>query len=221
MVEVEKFMARRIPKQKRSIATREKILAAGKTLFSRDGYHATSSKKIAREAGIAVGSFYNYFPDKKRLLMEIHREHVGRVHAMVSDALHSADLGHPETDARLIVKRIVDQTLKLHDFSPALHREISALIYTDPDFADMGRREENHAVQMLKELLALHPESLRISDLEAAARVVVLALEEVVHTIKIFGAPIEESRLLDALGDMVYRFLYEDDCGGMTRDRVQ
>lgn len=202
--------AGRTPKQKRSIATREKIVAAGKALFSRDGYHATNSKKIARAAGIAVGSFYNYFPDKKHLLIEIHREHVRRVHAMVADALHASDLGHPDTNARLIVKGIVDQTLKLHDLSPALHREMTALIYTDPDFAEMGRREEDHAVQMLMDLLAQYPEALRVSDLEAATRVVVFAIEAVVHSIKIFGAPIEEARLLGALGDMVHRLLYED-----------
>ena len=33
----------RIPKQKRSEETRARIIEAGKELFSRDGYHSTSS----------------------------------------------------------------------------------------------------------------------------------------------------------------------------------
>ena len=54
----------RVPQQKRSEQTRARILEAGKRLFMRDGYHSTSRKKIAAEAGVAIGSFYSYFDDQ-------------------------------------------------------------------------------------------------------------------------------------------------------------
>lgn len=49
---------------RRSAETRAKLLAAARTLFARDGYHAVRPQDIAREAGVAQGTFYQYFNDK-------------------------------------------------------------------------------------------------------------------------------------------------------------
>ncbi len=198
----------RIPKQKRSEATRAKIIEAGVRQFSKQGYHSTSSKKIAREAGIAVGSFYNYFKDKKQLLFEIQRLHAARVHEMVKGSLEELYRGSTDMDGLPLVRRMVEQALKLHEYSPELHREITALTYTDPDFAKMGREEDGRVIAIFMEIMSRQKDSLAVDDLEAAVMVVGFAMEAVVHSIKIFGSPIEEKRLTDALGDMIYRFLY-------------
>ncbi|MCP4675600.1 MAG: TetR/AcrR family transcriptional regulator [Deltaproteobacteria bacterium] len=197
----------RIPKQKRSEATRAKIIEAGIRQFSEQGYHSTSSKKIAREAGIAVGSFYNYFKDKKQLLFEIQRLHGAKVHEMLRGSLEEF-YRSTDMDGRTFVRRMVQQALKLHEYSPELHREITALTYSDPDFAKMGREEDGRVIAIFMEVMSRQKESLAVDDLEAAVMVVGFAMEAVVHSIKIFGSPIEEKRLTDALGDMVYRFLY-------------
>lgn len=201
-----------LPKQKRSERTRARLVQAGQRLFSEEGYHRTSSKKIAREAGVATGSFYNHFPDKKQLLLEIHRLHMTSVHTRVAALLAEADFGAPATDGRAIVREIIRQAMALHDFSPELHREISALTYTDEEFAELGRLEHQRTVQMLLSLLRPHAHTLRVEDLSAAARVVVEAMEAVIHSVRFFPADgdVEEDRLLDALGDMVFRYLYRD-----------
>ena len=49
---------------RRSVETRARLLAAARTLFARDGYHAVRPQDVAREAGVAQGTFYQYFPDK-------------------------------------------------------------------------------------------------------------------------------------------------------------
>lgn len=61
----------RIPQQTRSQQTRSKLLEAGLTLFVEEGFHKTTSKDIARQAGVAVGSFYAYFQDKRAVLQEL------------------------------------------------------------------------------------------------------------------------------------------------------
>ncbi|MBT3392028.1 MAG: TetR/AcrR family transcriptional regulator [Chloroflexi bacterium] len=45
--------------------TRESIIQAAHTLFVRQGYHGTSMRQIAEEAGIAVGGIYNHFSGKE------------------------------------------------------------------------------------------------------------------------------------------------------------
>lgn len=197
------------PRQKRAEQTREKIVLAATDLFIKDGYHATSSKKIAKAAGIAVGTFYNHFADKKSLLFEIHRQHAQAVHDMIADKI-SRLLQSGEMSGRQFSRELVRQTLDMHSFSPGLHREISALAHTDPDFIEMTRRDEAEGVRLIIRVLEPMRDLLRVDDLEATAWVVAQSVEAVIHSVKIFGAPLDEGRLLDALGDMIHRLMFED-----------
>jgi AcrR family transcriptional regulator len=52
-------------------ATRQRIVEAGTALFAREGLHAVTSARIAKAAGVAAGTFYLHFRDKKVLFREI------------------------------------------------------------------------------------------------------------------------------------------------------
>jgi AcrR family transcriptional regulator len=49
-------------------ATREKILRTARRLFAENGYDATPTRDIARAAGIATGTLFNYFPTKEAIV---------------------------------------------------------------------------------------------------------------------------------------------------------
>jgi AcrR family transcriptional regulator len=56
--------------------TRSEILEAALDLFTEHGYHGTSMRQIAQEAGIALGGIYNHFSGKeeifKTVFIELH-----------------------------------------------------------------------------------------------------------------------------------------------------
>lgn len=54
--------------------TEGRILKAAKDLFSKYRYRDIEMKTIAQEVGIAVGTLYNYFPNKKELYYKIFEE---------------------------------------------------------------------------------------------------------------------------------------------------
>ncbi len=54
----------------RAAETREAIYAASMDAFLSSGYEATSVESICAAAGVAKGSFFNYFPSKASLLKE-------------------------------------------------------------------------------------------------------------------------------------------------------
>ena len=58
-------MTTAVPLTGRSDTTRERLLAAARTLFVARGYHLTRPQDITRLAGVGHGTFYLYFPDKK------------------------------------------------------------------------------------------------------------------------------------------------------------
>lgn len=49
---------------------RNSILDVAKSYFYQDGYEKTSTRKIAKEVGIAEGTVFNYFPSKEDLFIE-------------------------------------------------------------------------------------------------------------------------------------------------------
>ena len=55
-------------------ATREALLAAGRTVFVRDGYHRASLDRVAAEAGFTKGAVYANFVTKADLLLAIYEE---------------------------------------------------------------------------------------------------------------------------------------------------
>ncbi|MBK8022268.1 MAG: TetR/AcrR family transcriptional regulator [Chloroflexi bacterium] len=60
------------PVQEQLVATRRKqILDAAARVFAEKGFHPATIKDIAREAGIADGTIYNYFENKTALLLGI------------------------------------------------------------------------------------------------------------------------------------------------------
>jgi AcrR family transcriptional regulator len=54
----------------------ERILVAAAHVFDERGYGATTTNDIADEAGVAIGSLYQYFPNKDAILIELTRQHI-------------------------------------------------------------------------------------------------------------------------------------------------
>ncbi len=50
---------------------RTRILRAAQKLFARKGFDATTTKDLARRAGVAEGTIFRYFPSKKTILIEL------------------------------------------------------------------------------------------------------------------------------------------------------
>lgn len=73
---------RRQPKQQRGKARVEKILAAAAAVFDEVGYEAATTHLIAAKAGTAIGSLYQFFPDKAAIFKAMELRHTERVKAM-------------------------------------------------------------------------------------------------------------------------------------------
>ncbi len=195
-------------KQKKAALTRERIIKAGAHLFSTQGFHQTSSKKIAREADLSIGSFYNHFKDKKELFLTIYQQHVTEVHQLIFKELNGGDFFTGSRSGKDLVRMIISQTMALHTLSPEFHKELNVMRYSDKDVERLVTQENERVIEVMVKLLTPHQEELRVRDLEAAAHVVVSAVEEVVHSILLHSTNVDQDRLLDALADMIYRYLY-------------
>lgn len=73
---------RRLPKQKRSRERVERILDAAAFVFAEVGYEAATTHAIAARAATAIGSLYQFFPDKLAIFHALEERHMEQVIAI-------------------------------------------------------------------------------------------------------------------------------------------
>lgn len=89
---------RRQPKQKRSQQRVEKILQAAAEVFVEVGYEAATTHMIAAKAQTAIGSLYQFFPDKLAIFHALEARHMERVTAIHAQLMQSANREKPLSD---------------------------------------------------------------------------------------------------------------------------
>jgi AcrR family transcriptional regulator len=93
-----KLSARKKPSQPRSQKMVKGILDATRSLLKQSGdlkLSRITTNHIAREAGISVGSLYQYFPNKEAILFELYKEMLGQFSSVLEEFKTEASLSLP------------------------------------------------------------------------------------------------------------------------------
>ncbi|HQP48990.1 MAG TPA: TetR/AcrR family transcriptional regulator [Spirochaetota bacterium] len=201
----------RVPKQKRGIKTKTRILKAAIKLFAKKGIHGTNTKEIAAKAGVSIGSFYSYFSDKKTLLLDVLDDFLKQIYSKIWESEitdRSAHEYNGDYDSLYAeIRGIVMHVMEAYDLSPEFHRQTHALRYSDPDINRLYEEDRKREIQQIQRILGLIDGRMRISDPDAAAIVIHNAVESVAHTAKFLGSSMEEKRLINELTDMLYYYI--------------
>jgi AcrR family transcriptional regulator len=101
--------SRRQPKQKRGKERVEKILISAAEIFVEVGYAAATTQQIADRANAAIGSIYQFFPDKLAIFHELEAEHAKRCEAFnasMDQRIESVDIHQSLAD---FVSELIDR----------------------------------------------------------------------------------------------------------------
>jgi AcrR family transcriptional regulator len=135
---------RKQPKQQRSVATRDRIVEAAARVFAEHGYAAGTTNRIAAEAGLSVGSLYQYFPNKDAILVDLVRRHVADGAARLARAV--ATSADP-------VDAAVDAMLANHVDEPRLHQVLFEEAPRPPELLSELHALEDRVVDEVARLL--------------------------------------------------------------------
>jgi AcrR family transcriptional regulator len=78
-------MTTRLTRAERGARTRAELMASGRRLFLRRGFHAASLELVAEDAGFTIGAVYSRFGSKADLFLAILDEHIDRLVAGVAE----------------------------------------------------------------------------------------------------------------------------------------
>jgi AcrR family transcriptional regulator len=144
----EKLSARKKASQPRSQKMVKDILDATRGLLKKSGdlkLSKITTNHIAREAGVSVGSLYQYFPNKEVILFELYKEMLGHISSVLEEFNTETLLSLPREEFfdRLIramkdAESDVEVVFKMHN-----------AMKTYPMLAEADR---HHAEQLAKEI---------------------------------------------------------------------
>lgn len=196
------------PKQKRADEKKQLLLDAALELFGTHGFHGTTAKNIAAKAGVATGSFYRYFRDKKAVFMAVCQRMEAELGGRILEfGEQMRQKGHSEQE---VLASLIRFSVAAHHHNGDFHREVLAMQIMDPDVAAWTSQREGRVIGKLMEFLRPMAASFTVNDLEAATELVYYSIEEVCHRIMFFDSPVGEERLISALQEMLRRYLFSN-----------
>lgn len=145
-------------------------------MFAQHGYAHGTTNRIAERADISIGSLYQYYPNKDAILIELAGRHLDAGVAATADRLKAGAIASVEDAIRDIVVATIDNHRQDPEFLRVL---IEQAPRTHQLMAKVAERQQE-SVQAMKKLLAGQHEVV-VDDKDAAARLVVLTIESVVH----------------------------------------
>jgi len=194
------------PRQARSLATRKKLLQAGRNLFAEQGYQATSIQAIAARAGTAAGAFYTYFRSKRQLLIVLMNELLDRLAGLdLRPTGRAADL---RTGLRTFLAAVFRADLEYY----GVVRAWQEAALTDAGLGQMQtaiERWTNARILGVFRRLQQHPCARADCDLTAFARM----MDRHFWSILARGASLPRrdfDREVRTTADVIYHYLFQD-----------
>lgn len=175
---------RREPKQERSQARFEAILAVALQLIAARGYEAVSMREIAREAGLPIASLYLYFPTKLAIVQEVWQRYTGSVGERLQADLALLDGAPDSAAAGALIERLIDLMVDIQVSHPGFV-EVWGCVAASPELRALNSADTLATAELVgRAICAAQPAAdaelvhgLALLLCEAGSSVTKLALE--------------------------------------------
>lgn len=188
--------------QRRSRATVDALVEATARILVKEGFDKASTNRIAEEAGVSIGSLYQYFPSKEALVGAVMDRHQQELMQLVRGVL-------PQVAAlplQQALRKLVTLGIKAHQLDPRLHRVLAEQIPRTGRLKDIEAfNRENYT--LFRAWLEGHREEIRAVDLDMAAFVCVSSIEAVTHRAVLHHTETFSAEAIEALIDEATRLV--------------
>lgn len=169
---------RRAPTQRRSRERVERILSTATELIAEKGSEGMRMSELAAEAGISIGSLYQYFPDKASIVRTLAERFNAEGRRCVEALL--ADVGDAES-LRRALDQVVDGYYAMFRAEPVM-RDIWSGVQADKDLQELDEADlQAHAAMLSQALAKVRP----AMDDEDRERTAVLIMHLICSTVRL------------------------------------
>lgn len=187
---------RTTPRSRRGVRTRHALITAAREVFERDGYLDARITDIAKEAGVASGSFYTYFDGKEEIfeaLVDMVQEEMLHPHVRERTGI---------TDPRLLIEAANREYLESYQRNARLMALFEQVAQIDESFR-RRRLERSNAFAERNGKLIRHLQEQGLADARLNPVVTAYALASMVsrmaYAVFVLGQPIPPDQLVTTL----------------------
>lgn len=157
---------RRTPTQERSTDLVRKVVQATAQVLGEVGLEATSTNKIASRAGVAVGSIYQYFPNKEAIFDALVDDRVQRLEAMTSERMAALRSHSYPKAAEAMLRATIDFHASEPELTPVL------VSRTTPPLPNPQHKYFAHRIHDIsRTYLLAYADELEVEDFDLAASI--------------------------------------------------
>lgn len=140
---------RKQPVQQRSAKRVEQMLAACAALIDELGYDGVTTTLIAERAGVAVGSLYQFFPDKRAVVQALTKRHLDHFTKQIEERLDWEHLEHWWHGVDTIIDIYVEMYRSIPGFSRVRFGDV-----IDIRFIEDGRDNNSVIAEQIAHVVA-------------------------------------------------------------------
>jgi AcrR family transcriptional regulator len=194
---------RRVPSQARSRARVQRLLDAADAIIGADGYAALTIPHLAHVANVAVGTLYQFFPDKEAVVEAV----ADRYMELFGTTLRSFIDRSPPPPWDQLADEVIERFVALYR-QHAAYRTLWVGGHLDAALADRDRRNNDEIGELLVELLRRRPEfqGADPARLALAARLAVEAADALLRY-AFLRHPNGDQRVIDEVKRMLSLYL--------------
>ncbi|WP_447748991.1 TetR/AcrR family transcriptional regulator [Pseudomonas nicosulfuronedens] len=160
--------SRRLPRQARALEKIELILEASRRILERHGLEGFTTNHVAELAGVSVGTLYQYFPNKERILDELAQRELAALAAGIMGALTGRP---PETPGERI-RAVIHAAVSAYGGRTGAHKALMQYLLTRGGGSPLPALRGSIMTHLVSNGLVDHHQQLRKLD---EAEVFVLA----------------------------------------------
>jgi AcrR family transcriptional regulator len=190
--------------------TPQKLIAAARVVFERDGFHGARLSDVTKEANVSTGTLYNYFQSKEELFRAV----MQGVLDDLTKAGGAEDAASPDAAAPADpVQGIIEANRSYiagYRRNARLMSVLTQVAERDPEVLAIGIAIREHFETRISRAIARWQEAgLAYSDLDPVytANALAYMVDRFLHEWHALGLPYDEERVADTLNKLWIRAL--------------
>jgi len=182
------------------VGRREQLLRAARTVFAEKGYHRATVGDIVRQAGVAQGTFYLYFPSKQAVLATLAHDFRNALLAELFDS--SLDTLPRRDRARAMVQGVFRVSRANPDLVRALHMGVDVW-----EAARMAAESGDSVIEEVTAFIRGHVDQATLGSmsLDIVARMICRLVEAASLECFVLGRGDQVEQYEDTLVEMIDR----------------
>ncbi|WP_321428670.1 TetR/AcrR family transcriptional regulator [uncultured Methanolobus sp.] len=141
-------------REKKKNETLNRIFEISSRLFKEKGFESTTVDEITKEAGIAKGTFFNYFPTKESLLFYFKEQREEFIFSIMKEQM-LRDIPSKEKirEFLVLVAEYYEKDRELLRLLAFEHRKMIMSSWKKPPHASVRKKKHEHFINMLVEFM--------------------------------------------------------------------